>query len=171
MLERTDSPSYGYQLAQGATALTEAWDSNPSSSQDHSMLGHGEEWFYRGLGGIDIDFTRQSDERLLLRPAVVGRVAWVRTRYQSALGPIESNWQRGDKDTEYNFSIPANTTATIELSTASPATVAVNGAPLSKAPGIVSTRASGSTVQIVVGSGRYDVRAANPALSAGIQQP
>ncbi len=171
MLERTDSPSYGYQLAQGATALTEAWDSNPSSSQDHSMLGHGEEWFYRGLGGIDIDFSRQPEQRLLLRPAVVGRVAWVRTRYLSALGPIESNWQRGDKDTEYNFSIPANTTATIELSTASPATVAVNGAPLSKAPGIVSTRASGSTVQIVVGSGRYEVRAANPALSAGIQQP
>ncbi len=29
MLSQTDSPSYGYQLAKGATTLTEAWDTNP----------------------------------------------------------------------------------------------------------------------------------------------
>ena len=61
---RTDSPSYGYQLAQGATALTEAWDSNPNSSQDHFMLGHAEEWFYRGLAGIDFDLSRERDRRI-----------------------------------------------------------------------------------------------------------
>jgi hypothetical protein len=53
MLSRTDSPSYGFQLSKGATTLTEAWDTNPASSQNHFMLGHGEEWFYRGLAGID----------------------------------------------------------------------------------------------------------------------
>ena len=68
MLERTDPPSYGYQLAQGATALTEAWDANPSSSQDHFMLGHAEEWFYRGLGGINVDFSAQPPRQLVLRP-------------------------------------------------------------------------------------------------------
>ena len=59
MLERTDTPSYGYQLAQGATSLTEAWDANPTSSQDHFMLGHAEEWFYRGLGGIRVDLSAE----------------------------------------------------------------------------------------------------------------
>lgn len=54
MLSRTGSPSYGYQLARGATSLTEAWDSNPASSQDHFMLGHAEEWFYRGLAGHEV---------------------------------------------------------------------------------------------------------------------
>ena len=39
MLSRTDAPSYGAQLAHGATTLTEAWDANPNSSQDHFMLG------------------------------------------------------------------------------------------------------------------------------------
>jgi alpha-L-rhamnosidase len=48
LLSRTDSPSYGYQLKQGATSLTEAWDANPVNSQNHFMLGHAEEWFYRG---------------------------------------------------------------------------------------------------------------------------
>lgn len=166
MLERTDSPSYGYQLARGATALTEAWDANPSSSQDHSMLGHGEEWFYRGLGGIDIDCTRQGPRRLILRPAVVGGLAWVRTSYQSAFGPIKSNWRRGAKATDYDFTVPVSTTAALELVTASPSTLTVNGAAPSRAAGVVSVHASGDTLQIVVQSGRYRIRAANSVSAA-----
>jgi hypothetical protein len=162
MLERTDTPSYGYQLAKGATALTEAWDTNPNSSQDHSMLGHAEEWFYRGLGGIDIDVSRQWAERLVLRPAVVGDVAWARASYRSALGPVSSGWKRGATETEYDFEIPVNMTATIEIATASPATVIVNGAQPSKAEGVVSASLQEDTVRIVAGSGRYHLRAANP---------
>ena len=163
MLERTDAPSYGYQLAQGATALTEAWDANPSSSQDHFMLGHAEEWFYRGLGGINLDLSAQGAERLVLRPVVPGNIGWVRTRYQSALGLVESGWRRGPAETVYDFTIPANTTATIELATASPDAVTVDGAPVSKASGALSWRVDGNTAQIVLGSGRYRVGAANPA--------
>jgi hypothetical protein len=68
MLSRTDSPSYGYQLAQGATTLTEAWDANPRHSQNHFMLGHAEEWFYRGLAGIDFDLSRPEEQWLRIRP-------------------------------------------------------------------------------------------------------
>jgi hypothetical protein len=163
MLERTDAPSYGFQLAQGATALTEAWDANPTSSQDHFMLGHAEEWFYRGLGGINIDLSRDGAERLVLRPAIPGKIEWVRTHYRSALGYVESNWQREANETTYTFVIPANATATIELTTSSPETVTVNGAQPSKAPGAISAHVEGNQMQIVVGSGRYEVRAANPA--------
>jgi alpha-L-rhamnosidase len=69
MLSRTDSPSYGYQLAKGATTLTEAWDANPNSSQNHFMLGHGEEWFYRGLAGLTLDMARGPDEAIELPPS------------------------------------------------------------------------------------------------------
>jgi len=43
MLANPDPPSYAGQLAAGATTLTEAWDCNPHSSQNHFMLGHAEE--------------------------------------------------------------------------------------------------------------------------------
>lgn len=36
MLDRTDSPSYGYQLARGATALSETWDADPGSCKTTS---------------------------------------------------------------------------------------------------------------------------------------
>lgn len=108
MLSRTDAPSYGYQLAQGATSLTEAWDANPSSSQDHLMLGDAEEWLYRGLGGIDVNFARQDNSRILLRPAVLKRVKWVHTGYRSAFGLIESDWKHeGRTQVEYDYEIPA----------------------------------------------------------------
>ena len=162
MLERTDTPSYGYQLAQGATALTEAWDANPESSQDHFMLGHAEEWFYRGLGGIDIDFTRTPARQLALRPQIVGNINEVRTRYVSAWGPVESNWRRGATQTEYDLTIPANTQATVELRTASTEALKIDGAGVDKAPGVISSKMKSDKIELVLGSGHYRITAPNP---------
>jgi hypothetical protein len=163
MLERTDTPSYGYQLAQGATALTEAWDADPTSSQDHFMLGHAEEWFYRGLGGIDVNLYEETPRQIVLRPRQAGKLTWVRSSYLSSLGFIESNWRRGATETSYDFVIPANSTATVELETASPNHVKVGGIAAAKARGVNAATVDGDTVKIVLGSGSYHILAANPA--------
>ncbi len=73
MMQRKDPPSYGSQLAVGATSLTESWDGE-HGSRDHFMLGGAEEWFYRGLGGIDFDMSRAKDERITI-PAADG--GWI----------------------------------------------------------------------------------------------
>ncbi len=159
MLERTDTPSYGYQLAKGATALTEAWDANPNSSQDHFMLGHAEEWFYRGLGGISVDLSADSPRQLVLRPQIVGGLSWVKSSYVSAWGPVESNWRREDAKTEYDFVVPANSTATLILSHASPGQTRVNGIAPGNASGVTSVKESGDGLELVVGSGRYHISA------------
>src|SRR6185369_15474302 len=39
MNNQSEHPGYGYQLKQGATSLTEAWDAGRHSSQNHFMLG------------------------------------------------------------------------------------------------------------------------------------
>lgn len=50
---QTTSPSYGYQLAHGATSLTEELDGpTAGGSQNHMMLGAIDEWFTAGLAGI-----------------------------------------------------------------------------------------------------------------------
>jgi alpha-L-rhamnosidase len=162
MLSRTDAPSYGYQLAHGATSLTEAWDANPASSQDHLMLGDAEEWFFRGLGGIDVNLAQPGAARIILSPAVLSPIKWVRTSYQSALGRIESDWRRGATQAVYNFTIPADATATIKLNTPAPASLTINGVGPSKAAGVISTKIGEGSVSIEVGSGRYRIRAANP---------
>ena len=161
MLEQTDAPSYGYILSQGATSLTEAWDGG--HSQDHFMLGSAEEWFYRGLGGINVDLAHQGASRLVLRPNVVGNIAWVRTKYLSVLGPIDSEWHRGATTTVYNFSVPANATATIEIDSAAVGMATVNGASPSRTAGVLASQIDGANLVLTVGSGNYELRAANPA--------
>jgi alpha-L-rhamnosidase len=115
MLMRTDSPSYGYQLSHGATALTEAWDANPSSSQDHFMLGHAEEWFYRGLAGIDFDLDREQSKRIWIHPQIVGDIHFASASYKSVLGNIASHWQRDGDTLQLDVTIPPGTTATVSI--------------------------------------------------------
>ncbi len=115
MMLRRDSPSYASQLAAGATALTEAWDANPKSSQDHFMLGAGDEWFYRGLGGIDVDMSRRPEEQITIRPRIVDGVDWAKVGYDSVRGKIESDWTHRNGETTYEVTVPSGVRATIVL--------------------------------------------------------
>jgi hypothetical protein len=115
MLTRTDSPSYGYQLSRGATALTEAWDANPDKSQNHFMLGHAETWLYGGLAGIRVDFARPADSRIRIAPQVVTAVESASARYRSVWGDIVSTWYRNRGRLHFEFEIPAGALARIEI--------------------------------------------------------
>jgi hypothetical protein len=155
MLSRTDKPSYGDQLAHGATTLTEAWDANPNSSQDHFMLGHAEEWFYRGLGGIDFDLSRESDRRIVIHPAVVGDLQSVKVEYKSKLGTIESAWERSGEGLRMEVTVPKGATATVELPAGWGAVVTLNGHELRTEKAIRDVRTAGGGVSLVAGGGTY----------------
>lgn len=155
MLSRTDSPSYGYQLAQGATTLTEAWDTDPRSSQDHFMLGHAEEWFYRGLAGIDFDLSRPAGEQIEIHPAVVGNIQSVEATYRSVLGPIASSWQRRNGALEMGVSIPANATARVFFPAKNAGEIREGNTSLKEARGVSQVKEAGSQVSCEIGSGTY----------------
>lgn len=153
MLSRTDDPSYGYQLAQGATTLTEAWDANPRNSQNHFMLGHAETWFYRGLAGVNIDMGKTGAERICIAPQTVRQVAGASARYHSVLGEIVSLWRRKNGTLELFATIPAGAGAKIVLPSSS--TILESGKPLSSAKGIQAVeRKAGKTI-LTAGSGDY----------------
>ena len=115
LLANPEAPSYASQLARGATSLTEAWDASPRSSQNHFMLGHAEEWFYRYLAGIDLDLSRPADERIVLRPTPVGDVTSCDATLNSVLGPIVSRWKVVNGHLVYDVEIPPNTKAKVLL--------------------------------------------------------
>ena len=123
-------PGYGYQLARGATSLTEAWDAGRQSSQNHFMLGQLMEWFYHDLAGIQCDASGPGFKRIIIRPSVVGDLTWARASYNSIRGRIVSNWERKGDRLELRVSIPANTTATVFVPARSPDEVRENGQPL-----------------------------------------
>ncbi len=129
MVTQTTPPSYGYQIAHGATALTEAWNCNAGDSQDHFMLGHIEQWFFQGLGGIRLDMARKPGRQLEIRPAVVGNLKWVQVRYHSVLGNIISNWRYAGNRLVMHIVIPPSITARIYIPTSDLASVTINGKP------------------------------------------
>ena len=117
-------PGYCDQLRKGATTLTEAWDAGPGSSQNHCMLGHAEEWFWRGLAGIRCDTTSDGAgfRRFTLAPQMVDGLSWAEAEYRSVHGMIRSRWSRESANSDgnsyaltYECTIPVGTTATIRL--------------------------------------------------------
>ena len=159
MLMLSDSPSYGYQLKTGATALTEAWDANPKSSQDHFMLGHAEEWFYRGLGGIDLNMSRESDRRIWVHPQVVGSIRSASVEYDSVLGTIGSSWHLLGDELSIDISVPPGATATVSLPVGFRTDVRESGRDLKRDlkedSGVLSVDEKGDSVSCVIGSGNY----------------
>ncbi len=157
MTNRTNPPSYGAQLEKGATSLTEAWDADPESSQNHCMLGHIEEWFYAGLAGIETDYNN-----ITIRPQPVGDLTWVKAWHDTVRGRVESSWKKDDSGFELTVKIPANATATVFLPAHSLESVTESGKPISRAEGVRFLRAERSAQVFEVASGEYTFRVAKP---------
>jgi hypothetical protein len=153
MFSRTDSPSYGYQLARGATTLTEAWDANPLSSQNHFMLGHGEEWFYRGLAGLSIDMALGPDRAIQLRPSFLDGVSHASASYRSPMGQVRISWKRIGKKRSVDVSVPVGATAHILLP-ADPSWLESNVA-AANAPGVSHSEEMEGGSSLTLGSGNF----------------
>jgi len=153
MLTRTDKPSYGDQLAHGATTLTEAWDTNPSSSQNHFMLGHAEEWFYRGLAGIRFDMSGwplDGIPPISIQPNIVGDLTHASASYNSKLGLIASAWTRDGDKLQMNVTLPA--LGLIEIPAEFSKEITLDGKPIAS---INTTRVSGNNPTYQLPAGTY----------------
>ncbi len=93
MNSRTDVPGYGYQLAKGATALTESWPAREDVSNNHLMLGHIMEWLFSGLAGIRQAADSQGFRKIVIAPNPVGDITWTKARYRSVRGDIACSWK------------------------------------------------------------------------------
>lgn len=155
MLSRTDSPSYGYQLTRGATTLTEAWDTNPTKSQDHFMLGHAEDWFYSGLAGIDFDLSRPPGEQIEIHPSLVGNIASAQASFDSVLGRITSRWECKDGECDLDVAIPAGAQGQVRIPSTQANAVTESGGPLDHAAGVKLIRSEKDAVICRIESGEY----------------
>ncbi|MDP9036430.1 MAG: family 78 glycoside hydrolase catalytic domain, partial [Myxococcota bacterium] len=175
MNNQSDRPGYGYNLAKGATSLTESWTAEGRSSQDHFMLGQLMEWFYSDLAGIRQDPAGPGFERAIIKPGVVGDITSASASHDSVRGVLRSDWTRSDTLLTLKASIPPGSTATLYVPTLntsadrlaireSGTTIWKNGAATGAGTGIAYDHSEGTTVQNSyiawkVGSGTYDLSA------------
>lgn len=122
IIQKETFPSWGYEVRNGATTIWERWDgwneeiglqTWQMNSFNHYSFGAVGEWMYSYLAGIDQ--MEPGFRKLRLHPAPGEGLRYVRARYRSASGDIFSAWWRDGDAVRYDFTIPPNTTARIEL--------------------------------------------------------
>ena len=154
MNNRSDVPGYGFQLAHGATALTESWQALPVVSNNHFMLGHLMEWFYEGVAGIYAAADAIAYDKIVIHPQVVGNLTSAKANYQSAYGLISSEWNTKDGFT-LQVKIPVNTKALVYLPTKVNAVITESGKPYENNSQLkLIKKVEGQTV-FEIGSGTY----------------
>ena len=150
----TDTNGYGLQVKLGKTSLTEAWNGG-DASQNHFMFGQINEWFYHDLAGIQEDPDEPGFEKIIIKPALVGDLTWVKAAYHSIRGEIVSYWTRGPDGVTLNVAVPVGSTATIYLPGADAATVRENGVPAASSRGVQFLRMEDGAAVYAVGCGAY----------------
>jgi alpha-L-rhamnosidase len=158
MNSRYDVPGFGYNIAQGATSLTETWNPQKgdfSASNNHLMFGHILGWMYGSIGGI-----RQQDgscgfKKILIYPQPVGDVTHARTTYDSPYGEIVCDWKLTDGAFSLRVNIPVNTEAVVCLPAKSTDVVTNYGQPVSADEAIKSEGSENGIIKLHIGSGDY----------------
>eukprot|EP00935_MAST-01C_sp_MAST-1C-sp1_P000365 g365.t1 len=129
-------PSWGYWLSMGATTLYESWAEAGTLEQraceagslNHIMLGSQVDWYYKVLGGINLTPKTIGWTNITLAPRVPAKLEWVSAKVKTVRGTVSSSWrqlrerakgqgqgQLGNPVFLFNFSIPAGSTAIVEL--------------------------------------------------------
>jgi hypothetical protein len=155
MNSRYDVPGYGWQLAHGATALTESWQAYGFVSNNHFMLGHLMEWLYGGLGGIRQQEGSVAFRDIVIDPQVAGDVRSAATSYESPYGTIRCKWMLTDEEFTVEVSVPANSTAEIRLPTTDARRATIYGLPLANSKDATVEGVTADKLRVKVGSGNY----------------
>lgn len=118
MTNITETPGYGYQVVNGATTLTEDWNGpdpkGAHGSQNHLMLGSIEEWFYGGLGGMELVRDGLAFDEIRIAPHPERGVDWVKAWTMHPYGRISVEWKRCGGQVEVNAQVPPNVMAHLE---------------------------------------------------------
>jgi alpha-L-rhamnosidase len=99
------------------------------NSYNHYAFGSVMAWVYPRVAGIDTDAVAPGFRHLTIRPHVDVRLGNVHAEYDSAYGPVTTDWTHGaDGGLQLSVHTPPNTTATVYLQGAASSTVTQDGA-------------------------------------------
>jgi alpha-L-rhamnosidase len=106
-------PSWGYWIADGGTTLYETWEINAERDLSLNHIGFGEigAWFYKALGGINVDETNPGFKNIKLQPHFPKGLDDIKVTHKGPYGNIVSAWKKEDNAVYYSAVVPPNSTA------------------------------------------------------------
>ncbi len=161
---QTTYPSWGEQVAKGATTLWETWEGNLEYSFNMKMFGSLEKFFYWDVLGICA--VEPGYRRVVIAPQLVGELEWARGGLETVRGYIGIDWRQRDDFLEMEVIIPANCSAELRVPIGTMGTISVDGAVVWEEgdyvpgmAGLVGALERGGAVGFELGSGFYKFRA------------
>ncbi|MEO2134335.1 family 78 glycoside hydrolase catalytic domain [Microbacterium sp.] len=163
LLLQTQCPSWLYPITQGATTVWERWDSllpdgsvNPGemTSFNHYALGAVADWLHRSVAGLAP--AAPGYRRLRIAPRPLSALTRASARHLTPYGEAAVSWRRDGDSIVVTATVPANTTADIDL------------------PGIAATVGPGShewRVAAAAGAQRPELPGLDADLAAVIDDP
>lgn len=169
LLTNRTFPSWGYMLENGATTIWERWDGyvkgrgfqDPGmNSFNHWAFGAVGEWVWRHLAGINPDEASPGFKHIVIRPRPCAGLTWVNASYDSIRGTIRTSWRLDHGKYRLQVRIPPNTTATVFVPTADPASVRIDGRPATQIRGVrAQVPTNPAVAQFEIASGTYEFAA------------
>ena len=166
-LLQEDYPSLLYFAGHGATTIYESLNAymenedgtySINGSMNHYAFGAPVSWLYTDVLGIQSDENAPGYHHILLKPEVGTALTYAKGSYESIYGNIKMEWKQTDDGYVFDIEIPANTTATLELSIPDYINEYYEGSqPVEKADGIqcLGEDSERGKVQFEIVSGSY----------------
>jgi len=154
-LTRTESPGYGFFLASGETTWPEYWKITGEPSRIHTCYTGIAGYFIKAIGGIRPDPSAYGMQKFILKPNLVGDLAYAKTSSGSYYGTMVCNWARSGTIGTFDIEIPPNTTARVYIPAGDVNDVREGGNPVAQAKGVTYLEKRGSYVVFAVESGAY----------------
>lgn len=125
-MTKTDFPSFGYWIEQGADTTWEQW--NGKASRNHPMFGGALIWLYRCLAGINTDENEPGYRHIIISPRPAGDLKWVNCTVNTPDGPVSVKWARGEDGAfDIDIDVPESCHATLILPNCKEGINAVSG--------------------------------------------
>jgi alpha-L-rhamnosidase len=165
LLQNDRYPSWLYAIDQGATTIWERLNgytieagfggNNSMNSFNHYSFGAVGQWMM--AYSLGIERGEPGGKRFVLQPRhdPTGEMTWARGHYDSPYGRVESAWKVDGTTLTYSATVPANTTATLDLPARSADSVIEGGKPAAWAEGVTFVRFEGGRATFELASGRY----------------
>ena len=122
LLLRTEFPSLGFMVAQGATSVWERWDGLEASgwpgpvvsSFNHFTFGSMLTWLVEGVCGLRLAEGVPAFRKITFNPAVTRRVRDSTFEFDSPQGRLSVGWQwQGESDVIGHVSVPPGSSCSV----------------------------------------------------------
>ena len=164
---KTDFPSWGYMIQNGATTLWELWNKRegPSmNSHNHPMFGSVGSWLYKALAGINLAPGTSGFEKVVFAPQMARDLRHASGSTRTVRGEVACAWSRTETSVRIEVTVPVGAEAEVVLPklnirdiqiSEGGKTVWADGKFLAGPSGIAGAEDKDGAIRFKTGGGRY----------------